>query len=197
MLVKLEMDYDELKQKKKIELVAIAKGKKLKYANLLVKDHLIRALLIIQKFPTGWEDLSFERFRHWLENLKGFNDDQKYEFENLMFSILILAKKHHSTLRCKHHIPKAFCKICGGTQICIHKKRKEICRICKPSSFCEHDRMKALCKDCHGRSICPHGKQKWFCEPCGGSQICPHSHQKAHCKACRKESKTVFLRCPK
>ena len=176
------MNYEELRKKKKPELHAIAKEKKLKYFHKMRKAKIIRALLLIQEFPTGWENLTLSEIDTWLENLEGY--DNKLEFKNLMKDMYSLYRPPE---RCEHGKIQKQCKICEGCSICEHKKRKDICRICKPDAFCTHNRLKTFCKDCGGKSICPHGKQKAFCIPCGGSQICPHRHQKAKCEECRKK----------
>ena len=179
------MDYDELKQKSKPELNALAKAKRLKYSHQMRKDNLIRALILIEEFPTGWEDLNLDELCHWLENIEGFDEGRKLEFNLLMRNIDCLSKRNKPK-RCVHGKIKVICRACDGCRICPHNKRKETCRICQPSSFCPHNRMKAFCKDCGGRNICPHGKQKAFCRPCEGTQICWHDRYKSICEECRE-----------
>ena len=177
------MDHEELKQKSRPELIAIAKEKCLKYCYDLRKDVIIQALILIQQFPKGWEDLKIEEFYEWLDGLEGFQPELKLEFKVLMHYLQFIAKKKRP-LKCHHGKVKNVCRDCGGSRFCPHNKRKDTCRHCQTSTFCKHNRMKRSSKDCGGKGICPHGKQKAFCKPCGGSQICVHDKQKAKCKEC-------------
>ena len=198
------MDYEELKQKFRPELLALAKEKRLKYARQMKKDQIIKGLILTEKFPKGWEDLDMLDFYYWLQVLPGpFTTALKDEFSDWRDDTFAIESKIKNQ-KCPHGRVKCICKDCGGSRICPHNKRIDRCRDCMPSNFCEHNRVKYVCKDCGGKGICPHGKQKPFCKlcggtqicihgrqralcvPCGGSQICEHKRRKANCRECRK-----------
>jgi hypothetical protein len=58
--------------------------------------------------------------------------------------------------KCEHGKQKAYCILCGGSQVCEHSKHLAYCLRCKGSQTCEHGSNRRQCRICGGFKVSAH-----------------------------------------